>query len=92
MRPRDDGLESFEAREISCLFRIWNDDCSNNYSVTVLFSILASYLGRGTEWSMFESGPEDWRSWLVFSVASEFLHTSAFQPQGVEGRGTRRSL
>lgn len=92
MRPRDDGLEALEATEISCRFRIWNDDYSNNYSVTVLFSIIASYLGRGKEWSVFESGPEDWRSWLVFSVVSEFLYTSAFQPQGVEGRGTQRSL
>ena len=66
MRPRDDGLEALEAREISCPCRIWKDDYSNNYSVTVLFSTLASYLVRGTERSMFESGPEDWRSWLVF--------------------------
>jgi hypothetical protein len=63
VRARHDGLEALEAREISCRCRIWNDDYSNNYSVTVLFSTLASFLGRGTEWSMFESGPEDW---LVF--------------------------
>jgi hypothetical protein len=31
---------------------------------------------------MFESVPEDWRSWLVFLVASEFLYASAFKPQG----------
>jgi hypothetical protein len=66
VRPRDDSLEAMEAREISCRCRLWKDDYSDNYSVTVLFSTLASYLGRGTEWSIFVSGPEDWRPWLVF--------------------------
>ena len=77
--PTDDGLESLQVREISCRCRIWNDEYSNNHSAAVLISTLASYLGAKGQ--CLNLGPGDWRSWLAFWVASEFLYASVFQPQ-----------